>query len=85
MYSVIYTKAALKVLRKQPPQIAKRIKDSIDELAQAPQESEHVTKLQGREGYRLRVGGWRVIFDLENEQLIITVIKISPRGDAYKH
>lgn len=85
MYSVIYSKQAIKVLRKLPTHLAKKLKESIDELAKAPQDAKNVTKLQGRDGYRLRVGEWRVIYDLDNGQLIITVIKVSPRGDAYKH
>lgn len=37
----------------------------------------NLTKLQGRSGYRLRVGGWRVIYELEDDQLVILVLKIA--------
>jgi mRNA interferase RelE/StbE len=44
-----------------------------------------VKKLEGMEGlFRLRVGGWRVIFDRQDELKIIAIEKIRPRGDAYK-
>jgi len=44
-----------------------------------------VKKLEGEEGlFRLRVGGWRVIFDRQDELKIIAIEKIKPRGDAYK-
>jgi mRNA interferase RelE/StbE len=44
-----------------------------------------VRKLEGEEAlFRLRVGGWRVIFDRQDELKIIAIEKIKPRGDAYK-
>jgi mRNA interferase RelE/StbE len=41
-------------------------------------------KLQGREGYRLRVGDWRVIYTIQNEQLMIIVLKVASRGEVYR-
>ena len=44
-----------------------------------------VKKLEGEEDlFRLRVGGWRVVFDRQDELKIIAIEKIKPRGDAYK-
>lgn len=44
----------------------------------------NVTKLVGRPGYRLRVGDWRVIYELQNQQLVMLVVKIGPRGEVYE-
>ena len=44
----------------------------------------HAKKLQGREGYRLRVGDWRVIYTIQNQKLMIIVLKVASRGEAYK-
>lgn len=41
-----------------------------------------VKKLVGREGYRIRIGNLRVLFDMEEN--IITIRAIKPRGEAYK-
>lgn len=42
-----------------------------------------VKKLQGRSGYRLRVGSYQVIYELENNKLIIQVLEIAHRKDIY--
>ena len=43
-----------------------------------------VKKLQNRSGYRLRIGDWRVIYEVQNEELVILVMKIAPRGEVYR-
>ena len=37
----------------------------------------------GRPGFRLRIGGWRVIFERHEEAREIDVLRIGPRGDVY--
>jgi len=77
-YNVRYSKSAEKYLDSQPKSVRKRIMDAIDELPDGD-----VRKLKGREGYRLTIGGFRVLFDYVNNS-IIDVITIGPRGDVYK-
>ncbi len=43
-----------------------------------------VTKLQNRSGFRLRVGDWRVIYEIQDDQVVILVLKIAPRGGVYQ-
>jgi mRNA interferase RelE/StbE len=43
-----------------------------------------VDKLKGESGYRLRVGQYRIIYTLYEDQLMIEVVRIKPRGDIYK-
>jgi mRNA interferase RelE/StbE len=85
LYSVLFTKSADKSLRRLPRNVAQRIRRSLDDLAANPY-AEHldVTKLHSRPGYRLRVGDWRVIYDIENDELVILVLRIGSRGAVYR-
>jgi mRNA interferase RelE/StbE len=61
------------------------MRDRLDQIAQDPYARyTNVTKLQNRPGYRLRVGDWRVIYDLQDEELVILVLKVGPHGDVYR-
>ena len=65
--------------------MAQLIREQLEIIAVAPYaDHPNAKKLQGREGYRLRVGEWRVIYKMQNEQLIILVLKIASRGEIYK-
>lgn len=56
----------------------------IEDLARDPFSAANVRKLVGLPGYRLRVGDWRVIYDVESGRLVVRVLKIGPRGGVYQ-
>jgi mRNA interferase RelE/StbE len=62
--------------------MARRIRDAA--ALYAEQERGDVVKLAGSGSYRLRVGDWRVIFDLDNDGLIILALRVLNRRDAYR-
>lgn len=74
---VVYSKKAVKFLKKQTRAVQIRILTAISNLP-----SGDVKKLQGRVGYRLRVGTFRIIFDSDGS--IIDIIDIENRGQVYK-
>lgn len=85
MYRIEYQPQAIKALLKMPRNTARLINAKIEHLAQAPHApNNNVKKLEGEDGYRLRVGDWRVIYELQNDRLLVVVVKIKPRGEAYK-
>lgn len=68
-----------------PRNIAKSIREKLAMIAANPYvDHPNAKKPQGREGYRLRVGGWRVIYKIQNEQLMIIVLKVASRGEVHR-
>jgi len=85
VYTIAYTKEAAKSLQRMPSNMAQLIREKLETIAADPYANHpNAKKLQGREGYRLRVGDWRVIYKIQNDQLIIVVLKIAARGEIYK-
>jgi len=85
MYKILFTKQADRALRTMPRNVAILICEKIDQIAVDPYGSHpNVTKLQGRSGYRLRVGDWRVIYEILDEELVILVLRIGSRGGIYR-
>lgn len=74
---VQYSKQALKFLNKQDMQTKRRIVNAINNLP-----SGDVKKLQDVNGYRLRVGDFRILFDRDGN--ITYIEKIDNRGQVYK-
>jgi mRNA interferase RelE/StbE len=84
-WSVIYSIQAAAVLRKLPANLSRRIVSKVEALAEspyAPNNNVKALKGQGR-SYRLRIGDWRVIYTLQDNELVILVIKVGPRGEIY--
>lgn len=67
-----------------PRDVAVSVRGKLEQIALdpfAPHAS--AAKLQNRPGYRLRVGDWRVIYEIRKDELVILVLKIGPRGGIY--
>jgi mRNA interferase RelE/StbE len=85
MWSVAYTTDALKVLSRMDQVVAKRIRSKILALAVNPSAPNNsVKKLTGVEGYRLRIGDWRVIYTLKHEIMTVVVVRVGHRREVYK-
>ncbi|MCP4360710.1 MAG: type II toxin-antitoxin system RelE/ParE family toxin [Chloroflexi bacterium] len=85
MYEVTYLKQAERKLLKMPRNLSKRIRKKLGQIAENPYaQHNNVTKLRNHPGYRLRVGDWRVIYEIQDGELIILVVKIAPRGEVYR-
>ena len=83
MWTVNVDKAVDKRLKKIPEPEKSRINQAIDELELRP-EAMNIKPLVGREGYRLKVGGWRLLLDMDCAEKVIHVYMLAARGDAYK-
>ena len=66
-----------------PRNTATRILTTIEKVAENPARADlDIRALQGRDGYRLRVGDWRVIYSQDG--VVLAVERIAPRGKVYK-
>ena len=81
-YKISVTDTAKKQLKKLDRQTAKRIDKKLHEISDDP--FLYVTKLVGLEFYKLRVGNYRILMTIEQNNLIIMVVEISHRRNAYK-
>lgn len=85
MYRIVFTKTADKALRKMPLNISRRIREKLDSIATNPYANHNnITRLKNRQAFRLRVGDWRVIYEIQGKELVILVLRIGPRGKIYR-
>ena len=82
-YSVHIKRSAAKELEAVPPKDRKRIVRRIEGLATEPRPSGG-EKLSGEEKYRLRQGDYRILYEILDQKLIITVVKVGNRRDIYR-
>jgi mRNA interferase RelE/StbE len=84
VYRVVTTRSFAKSLSRLPGNWQRRIVEKIKEVAADPYgKHRNVTKLQGREGYRLRIGDWRVIYELHDDRLELWALEVGARGGIY--
>ena len=83
-YKVNFAESVKKDFKKVPKPEVVKILDAIDELAKNPRSSKS-KKLKGEKLYRLRVGNYRVIYDIQDNVMLIFVIKLGHRSDIYRN
>ena len=85
MFETLYSPTAIKQLRRIPANIARRIMDRIEQVAADPHAADNnVSRLKGRPEMRLRVGDWRVLFTIDENARVLTVLHVAPRGSVYR-
>jgi len=82
MYQLIIDHYAQKQLGKIPPPHFNRIVKAINDLASIPRPA-GCKKLTARSGFRIRIGDYRVIYNIEDKVLKIFIIEIGHRKDIY--
>jgi mRNA interferase RelE/StbE len=82
-YAIELTKSAQKELKKLPPQTRLRISKAIYNLSLNPRTGK-VRPMVGIKSWRLRVGDYRVIYDIQDKKLIVLILKVGHRRDIYR-
>ena len=81
-YKIVFRKSVEKDLKAIPKKDQVRILQRIAQLAEDPRPPA-CKKLSGQERYRIRQGIYRVLYEIEDDQLIVTVVKVGNRRDVY--
>lgn len=81
-YRIRITSRAAKELHKLPDRIRTRLEAAIEALADDPRPP-RCTKLKGDAGWRIRVGDYRILYDIQDNVLIVTVLRAGHRRDVY--
>ncbi|MDP2908355.1 MAG: type II toxin-antitoxin system RelE/ParE family toxin [Nanoarchaeota archaeon] len=82
MYEIVISEKALKQLKKLEKGIQERIIRALERIRIRPEA--YVIKLVGDPAYKLRVGDYRVLLDVDKNKLLILVIKVGHRKNIYK-
>ncbi|PLW79673.1 hypothetical protein C0585_06790 [Candidatus Woesearchaeota archaeon] len=82
MYELVFDEKVSTYLEKLPKDISQRIFKKLQETKENPHH--YFVKLSSRSEYKLRVGDYRVIADIEDNKLIIYVIHADHRSKVYK-
>jgi mRNA interferase RelE/StbE len=83
MFDVVFSKNALEQLNKFPQEIKERIWNKIQQCKENP--FHFIEHLEEINGFKLRVGDYRVILDVNNSTNVITVLKIGHRHNVYEN
>ena len=84
-YSINYSISAARRLNRLDAKMRGRIRAKVALVAEDPTApNRSLDHLTGMDGYRLRVGDWRVIFELDHEARALNVRAIRERGSAYQ-
>ncbi|MCI4363126.1 MAG: type II toxin-antitoxin system RelE/ParE family toxin [Thermoplasmata archaeon] len=80
-FEIIWSDSAARQLQKLDRQVGRRIFDKVGELSHEP--FRNVRRLTGAPYFRLRVGDYRVILRIREEELEVLVLKVGPRESVY--
>ena len=82
-YRIELRPAAVRALRQLDPPIRLRVQGAIALLGEDPRPP-GARKLQGREGLRVRVGDYRIIYTVTDQILTVVVVTLGHRRDVYE-
>jgi mRNA interferase RelE/StbE len=83
-YAVIYKPSADKALRRLPEKVQRRIVAATAALADDPRPPGSVKLHDADDLWRIRVGQYRVVYTIQDEALIVLVLRVAHRKDVYR-
>lgn len=83
-YELVFRRSVSRDLRSIPKRDVARILERIRKLASDPRPP-GCEKLTGQERYRIRQGVYRILYEIEDACVTVTVVKVAHRREAYRH
>ena len=83
-YSVVFKRSAMRQLKRLPQNIQRRIADAVDRLADNPRPHGYIQMETDDILYRIRVGDYRIVYEIIDNQLVVLVIRIGHRREVYR-
>lgn len=84
-YRIEVKRSAAKALKKIPKPDRKRVSEKIDSLAEKLPNPD-ITKMKGNNPFhKVRMGNYRIIYEIQDDVLLILIVKIGHRKDIYRN
>jgi mRNA interferase RelE/StbE len=80
-WEVVIQRRAQRSMRRLPAEVLTRLKEAFLDLEEDPYRGD---KLTGYELFKYRVGDWRIIYSIQDSQLVVLVVDVGPRGQIYQ-
>ena len=82
-YEVRFARPVAKELRRLDRREAKRVVEAVEALADDPRPT-GAEKVQGSPYLRIRVGNYRIVYEVRDEELVVLVVKVGHRREVYR-
>ncbi len=83
-YRITLAPSAARQLRKQDPQVRRRIQAALELLADDPRPPAATRLVGGAGEWRVRTGDYRVIYEIHDDELLVLVLQLGHRRDVYQ-
>lgn len=83
-YTIEWKPSARKEIRKLDPTVRRRVIGAVTALGIEPRPSGSVTLTASPGWRRIRIGGYRVIYDIRDDALVVLVLRVGSRGSVYR-
>jgi mRNA interferase RelE/StbE len=82
-YRIALSPMAARQLRKLDAQVRRRVQAALDLLAEQPRPPAATRLVGGAGGWRVRTGDYRIVYEIEEDRLLILVLRIGHRREVY--
>lgn len=82
-YRIVFRRSVVQDLRPIPNRDLRKILATLESLAEEPRPS-GIEKLSGQDRYRVRQGNYRIIYEINDTDVVVVVVKVGHRKDVYR-